>query len=545
MPQLTNDTLIAGRYRLDSRLDTGGRAQVWTATDEELNRPVAVKILLTPPGSDSGFIDSFRAEAQLEAKLEHPGIVEVFDWGHDDDANFVVMDLLDGQTASMLLSGGPLSSERVIGVGRQIASALAYAHAQGVAHGSIGADHVMVAPDGQATLIDFGLQCRGTCEYPAAADADTYAVGLLLYELLTGSAPTDSRPASVPDDQLWPAHPHKLVADVPAGLDRVVMRAISADPAERYRTAAELLAALDELARPKSRMWLWATIAVLAVVLAAGATWFVTTQPNTTVPDVVGTPSTEAQSSLSAVGLSMVVSGQVSSDAVSVDGVVTQDPAAGTRVRRGTQVGVTISTGQSTVTVPSITGLDLQTASGRLSSAGLAVGTVTTQVSTAIPANSVITQSPAAGAKLAPNSAVDLVVSVGQAQVTVPDVRGKSEGAATSKLVNSGLVVDVARTFSSQPKGTVVNQGPTGGTVVNAGSTVTIAVSKGLAPVQVPNVKGAQQSDAKTSLQNLGLVPVSVPTSGTPAQVGLIISQSPSAGTKVAPGSQVKIRVGK
>ena len=538
-------SLIAGRYRLEERLDSGGRAQVWRATDQELDRPVAVKILLTPEGGDPAFVEAFRAEALLEAGLKHPGIVEVFDWGHDGDANYVVTEFVEGATVRRLIADGPMAPDRVLGLGRQAAGALAYAHAEGVAHGTVGTDHVMVGPDGDATLIDFGLQCRGACEFPAAPDTDTYALGALLYEALVGASPTGPRPANVPDNEPWPEHPHKLNSDIPADLDRVVMKATSPDPANRYKTAAELQAALDELARPKSRAALWIALAVLAVVAAAAAAWFFSSQIKVVVPDVTGTTQAEAQATLQASGFKMVVAGQTPSTDVPAGAVVSENPAAGTKVRSRSEIGVTLSKGKPVATVPSLSGLTLDAASSAIVSAGLAVGSVTNQNNSTFPAGTVISQSPLSGEKLTAGNRVDLVVSAGQAQVTVPEVRGKTRAAASTSLTSLGLVVSVGTVFSTQPTGIVVSQGPTAGSTVTKGSTVTISVSKGPTPVRVPNVVGAQEADADTSLQNIGLVPVSVPTSGTPSQVGNVISQSPQSGTRVRPGSQVRIRVGK
>jgi serine/threonine-protein kinase len=196
------------------------------------------------------------------------------------------------------------------------------------------------------------------------------------------------------------------------------------------------------------------------------------------------------------------------------------------------------------VGVPSLSGLTLDAASSAIVAAGLSVGRVTNQTNGTFPAGTVISQSPLSGEKLTAGQSVDLVVSAGQAQVTVPEVRGRSQADASADLVNAGLVVSVGQVFSTQPFGIVVTQGPVAGTSVVKGSTVTISVSKGPAPVRVPNVVGAQEGDADTSLQDVGLVPVSVPTSGTPSQVGIVISQSPEAGTRVRPGSQVRIHVG-
>jgi eukaryotic-like serine/threonine-protein kinase len=545
MPQLTAGVLIASKYRLDARLDAGKRAEVWSATDTELQRSVAIKILLTPAGGDPGFLDAFRAEAQLDAQLRHPNIVEVFEWGTDGDANFSVMELLEGETVRRLLAIGPLAADRVIGIGRQVASALAFAHGEGVAHGSISAAHVIVGSDNRTTLIDFGLQCRGQCEYPAIADSDTAALGALLYEMLTGVKPTGPRPAGVAENAPWPEHPRKLRSDVPSALDAVVMKAIAPNPAERYATAAELQAALDELVRPKSRAWLWIMLAILAVIAAAAGAWFFSTQMKIVVPDVTGKPSAEAQATITSAGLKMVVIGQIASDSIAEGSVVSENPTAGVKVRRGSQLGVTLSSGKPTASVPAVVGLELSAASSAITGAGLKVGQVTDQANSTFPANTVISETPVAGTHVTAGTAVNLLVSSGQAKVTVPDVRGTSQTDATTKLQGLGLVVDVGQAYSSQSKGVVFAQGPAPGTSVAKGSTVSLSVSKGKAPVTVPDVIGAQAADAKTSIQNLGLVPVSELTSGTVSQVGTVISQNPDSGTKVPPGSQVKLTIGK
>jgi eukaryotic-like serine/threonine-protein kinase len=545
VPQIQADTLVAGRYRLESRLDAGGRAQVWQATDTELNRLVAVKIIVTPSGGDPAFVDAFRAEAQLEARLKHPSIVEVLDWGHDEEANFVVMELVAGQSIGALLANGPLASDRVLNAGRQLASALTYAHAEGVAHGSIGPAHALMDSDGRAVLIDFGLQCREQCEYPPFPDSDTYALGVLLYEMLTGANPMGPRPAGIPDSERWPEHPHKLNHEAPTALDHIVMKAIAADPAERYHGAAELQQALDDLARPKSRAWLWVALVVLALAFVGVGTWYFASQQMVVVPDVTGMPSAQAQSAITSAELKFVSTGQVPSGSIASGNVVSEDPTAGTRVRRGSQVGVTVSTGKPVAAAPSVTGLDLQNASDQIVSAGLVVGKVTSKTDPTFPANTVISQSPTAGAEVVAGSAVDLVLSAGKAMVTVPDVRGMTQDAATTKLQGLKMVVDVATTYSTQPKGVVINQGPAAGTNVPAGSTVTLSVSKGATPVKVPDVTGAQAADAKKSLHDVGLVPVSTVESGTASQVGTVISQNPDAGVSLAPGSQVKIVIGK
>jgi eukaryotic-like serine/threonine-protein kinase len=538
-------SLIAGRYQLEQRLDVGGRAQVWRAIDRDLERPVAVKILLTPEGGNESFIEAFHAEAELEARMHHPGIVEVFDWGHDGAANYIVMELLEGWTVSNILQNGVMSVDHVVSMARQAAAALAYAHGEGIAHGSIGPDHIVFSPDGRATLIDFGLQCRGTCEYPAMPDSDTYELGALMYQALVGASPKGPRPANLPENEVWPEAVHHLNPNVSQELSHLIMKAIAPDPDNRFRTAAELQAALDKLVKPKNRAWLWMLLAVIAIALVGGGTWYLATQPKVVVPDVVGLTQAQAESKVAAAGLSLVVTGQVSSTTAATGTIISENPPAGTKARSGSQVGVVVSTGVPDRTVPSVTGVSFEAASSTIASAGLVVGKVTRQNSTTFPAGTVISQSPSAGVQAPEGSAVNVVVSAGIAQVTVPVVTGVSEATAKDRLTKVGLVADVGRVYSSLPSGIVVTQGPAAGSAIAAGGTVTLSVSKGPAPVTVPDLTGAQAAAATTSLQNLGLVPVSVETSGTSAQIGTVIAQSPDAGEKVDPGSQVRIFIGK
>ena len=539
MAEIQAGTLIAGRYQLEARIDAGGKAQVWRATDQELKREVAVKLLVTPPGGDPSFVAAFREEAQVEAGLKHPNIVEVFDWGHDGDANYIVMELLSGYTVRQHLEAeGPMAPALVLGAGRQVASALAYAHQAGVAHGML-SDHVIVVrPDGNATVIGFGLRCRGACEVPPTPDTDTYALGGVLYEMLTGASPFGPRPANVPADHPWPAPVQKLVADTPHDLDHIVMKAISPDPADRYGSAAELQAALDALAKPKSRAWLWILLAVLAVALAAGGAWYFANQQKVVVPDVTGKTQAEATTQLGGVGLKLVVTGNQPSATYAEGTISSETPTPGESIRKGGQVSVTVSTGKPTVAVPSFVGVPLATATTQINAAGLVVGTVDHQNSSTIAVDAVISSSPAAGTQVVVGTSVNLVVSAGQKTVTVPDVRGQSQANATTKMTNAGLQVSIGTAYSSQAAGTVISESPTQGTVVPVGSTVTMQISNGPAPVQVPNVVGASVSDAKTSIQNAGLVPV---FTGSAPSTWTISSQTPEGGSSLASGKQVTL----
>ena len=541
MAEIQADALIAGRYRLDARLDAGGRAEVWRAVDEELKRPVAVKILVTPQDGDPAFLDRFREEAQAEARLKHPNIVEVFDWGHDGDVNFIVMQVLTGQTVRRLVDAdGAVPWERTLSIGRQAAAAIAYAHHEGIAHGNVNMHTIMVAPDGHATMIAFGLWCRQNCENPPAPDADTFALGGVVYEALTGASPFGAPPEQAPKNHPWPAPPSDLVDGIPSEFDRIVMKAIAPEPAARYVAAAELQADLDALATPKRRTGLWIALAALLLILIGLGAAYALSRQTVTVPDVTNQTSAEASSTLAIAGLRMVVTGNQSSTSVTSGSVISQDPAGGTQARKGAEVGVVLSGGLPMITVPSVTGLDFTTASSQIASAGLVVGTVTKKSSGTFPANTVLSQTPASGVDVTQGTSVDMVVSSGQASVTLPDVRGSSQQTAMTRLQNLGLKVSVGTVVSPQPVGSVVSMSPAQGTVVPAGSTVTIQVSQG---TTVPNVVGVALADAKTALINAGFVPVTAHTSSSTVASGTVVSQDPEAGTQAANGSQVTVTV--
>ncbi len=202
-------------------------------------------------------------------------------------------------------------------------------------------------------------------------------------------------------------------------------------------------AALDALVAPKKpRVWPWAVAAVVAIVVAVLGLWYITSQMSVVVPDVTKMPIAEAESALASAGLVMTVGGQETSEELPAGVVVAENPAAGTSVRRGSKVSVTESTGKPTVAVPAVVGIEFKTASSTIASAGLVVGTVTRKNDDSFPADTVISQEPAAGQQLTLSSPVNLLVSAGEAQANVPDVTGLAQSAATSRLENAGFVVD-------------------------------------------------------------------------------------------------------
>ena len=259
--------LISGRYRLEAVLGRGGMATVWRGVDERLGRPVAVKLLDRADTADPAMLQRFDREARTAGGLTHPNIVAVYDVGTDDDVPYLVMELIDGTSVEALLAGGPLPIDQAVDVARQTCDALAVAHAQGVVHRDIKPANILLTTRGSVKVCDFGIarlthqqqtdltaphMAIGTSAYMApeqasgaAVDArtDLYALGCVLYAMLTGHPPfTGDNPLTV----LW-QHQHQpalAVASVrpgtPADLDALIAHLLAKNPADRPATATDV-----------------------------------------------------------------------------------------------------------------------------------------------------------------------------------------------------------------------------------------------------------------------------------------------------------------
>ena len=267
----TASQVVDDRYRLVQVIGRGGMADVWTADDLRLERQVALKSLRVELAEEGGIRERFQDEARAAARLSHRNVVAVFDTGTYRGVPYLVMELLPGTTLADVIAQGPLDSERARRLGSEVLAALRTAHAAGLVHRDIKPANVLLAADGTVKVADFGIAksaeaqthtatglLLGTPGYlpperlagePATARSDLYAVGVLLYELLTGSQPfTGDSPLAVAAAIQRGEH-RPLGAcrpDVDRRLAEVVERAMERDPARRFASAAEMAAALHD-----------------------------------------------------------------------------------------------------------------------------------------------------------------------------------------------------------------------------------------------------------------------------------------------------------
>lgn len=262
--------VLAGRYRLEDRLASGGMAQVWQGTDEVLRRRVAVKLLHPHLAADATFVQRFRQEAVAAARLAHPGIVAIYDTCSEDGLEAIVMELVPGRTLRQRLDDRePIDPWQAAGLTAQVADALEAAHRAGLVHRDIKPANVLLAGDGRVKVADFGIAKAvaeadltqpgtmvGTAKYlapeqvrgePVDARTDLYSLGAVLYEMLCGRPPfegdTDAATALM-RLQKHPLRPRQVRPGVPRALEDIALRALARDPAQRYQSAAELRAAL-------------------------------------------------------------------------------------------------------------------------------------------------------------------------------------------------------------------------------------------------------------------------------------------------------------
>jgi eukaryotic-like serine/threonine-protein kinase len=605
-----SQTTVRARYQVIARIASGGMGEVFRARDSVLDRDVAIKVLHRNLAGDPGFIDRFRREARSAALLSHPNIVAIHDWGSTTSGTyFMVMEFVQGRNVRDLLSAtGRLEPQQALEVILQMLAALDHAHRKGIVHRDVKPENVLVTPEGTVKVADFGLAralaearvsqapgtVTGTVQYlapeqihgePADPRTDLYALGIVAYELLTGSVPfTGETSVAIAYKHLSetvPA-PSRITPAVPPDLDRVVLSATEKDPDLRPASASDMRSALVRVAGKlppaeplahlasrlpadqapsedrvgtvtipravarrtmRRRLRHGLLVALLVILAAAGAAWGVWTflVPHyTKVPKVVGLTGAQATQKLDAVGLDAQFGTPVPSIRVPKGDVAEQGAAPGAKIRKGTDVTLRLSAGLPLRSVPAVVGRAAARARESLRHAGLHVH-ATRAFSDSVKLGKVIEQNPDAGQTILFGSIVRITISKGPQPVRVPRVVGQPAGDAEQALIAAEFTVEARKAYSTiVPRGEVIRQRPPGGTA-DRGSKITIWISLGPREFPMPNVVGKRTEDAKRTLQAAGLI---VRVQVIPGSTGTtVVSQIPDSGAKVHQGDTVTIYV--
>lgn len=553
----TNDKYIGkmldDRYEILEVIGEGGMAIVYRALDHRLNRDIAVKIMRDEMAADEEFRRRFCTESHAVAMLSHPNIVAVYDVSHNDNVEYIVMELVDGITLKQYIERkGVVAWKEVVHFTKQISKALAHAHERGIIHRDIKPQNIMLLRDGTIKVGDFGIaalenevyenngeaigsihyiapeQARGECP---DARSDIYSLGVMMYEMLTGGLPFTGNTLgeiAVQHMNAKPVPPHEKNPEIPLELERITLKAMSAELSERYQSANELLSDLEafihtpvtidgesadyenpdvkpvrsstELSRERYRLrrrrsdvvsFMSGTFGLLVLAVALFAfLWNFWLKDVFSPAERIALPNFEGsnyESIINNTELSSMYKFNViyiSDDSVEPGIVISQSPAAGRSMMvtpSGIEVDLTVNAGVSLTSVPDVLNTDYRDAMRNLRAAGFNVE-IENAASDSYTKDYVIATSPVAGEQLSSGSTVYITVSAGPEiqYVSMPNLVGSTEDSAISRIESSNLSYGGSdRVVSDYEAGTVIDQSISSSESVAEHTKVYLTVSSG------------------------------------------------------------------
>ncbi len=540
------------RYKLTERVGLGGMAEVYRAEDNVLGRTVAVKVMLPQYAADPTFTKRFRQEAASAANLQSPYIVSIYDWGLDGETYYIVMEFLRGtDLKTAIKERGAINQRKAAEIGSQVAQALSVAHAGGIIHRDIKPQNIMIQPDGNIKVMDFGIAragdaglsqtatVLGTAHYVSPEQAqgkeltgasDIYSLGVVLYEATTGKLPFDGQDAvSVAVKQVneLPAPPSTINPNIDPALEAIIMKAMEKDPERRFKDASEMRHILNDYlaGRPVN---LGDDISGLKTQVMGG----VAPVNGTAVMNPVGGANGDA--GRTTVNKSYAADANDEGKKKSKRNVVIGVVVALLAVIGIVAAAMALGGNQEMVNVPDVSNKPIAEARSELQAAGFTIGTETEVYNPDVEAGNVVSTDPAAGVQAAKGSSVNITISKGTEQVTVPDLRGMSADEAQRVLASYGLNGQQGDTVFSDDveENRVAQQDIAVGTTAYKGDTITFHLSKGPETASVPNVQGLDFETARDRLEAAGFT-VSLQWRDDSAAVNTVIRQSVTGTAKL------------
>ena len=583
--------IIKERYEIVEILGEGGMAFVYKARDKQLQRDVAIKTLKPNYVNQEKFVDRFRREAQTAANLNHPNIVQIFDWGIEDEPYFV-MEYIEGNTLTSIISGNrTVGLNDILYIGSQVANGLKEAHKRGLVHRDIKPGNIMITPDGKVKVTDFGIvslqneesditktgAVLGTASYispeqaqgkPVSFESDLYSLGTVLYELIAGKPPfTGDSPIATATKHLTDK-PEKLSnyrKDIPKALENAILKLLEKRPSDRFKSAEDLRALLlqqrkqiqinqtqenlVDLTNPKIKFRFTLPALIISVALVFGTVWALSNifdglpvdggAPTLVeIPDLTGSEQAQALNDLQSLGFIVGIENAADSS-VPAGFVITTQPPANTITNPDTLVTIIVSVGPEAFPIPYVVDLEVARGVYVIKESGFQVGQQLEINDDNIPRGFIISQNPIAGTKMSPDSTVDLVISAGPSLIEISDLSRKSIVDAIQILETLGFEYEFIEEYSEDVSvGLVSHTIPRAGELVTIDQVIQVIVSIGL-KVEVPNLIGFTYQEASNILQEIGLLPSASGDTG-----GRVSEQNPREGEFIDPEGFVELSFG-
>ena len=563
--------LLAGRYELIEKIGEGGMAVVYKAKDRLLNRYVAIKILRPEFTQDEQFLDSFKRESQAAAGLQHPNIVSIYDVGRTGNINFIVMELVDGRPLSdFIKEKGHLDYKTTIDIAKQMASALSIAHKHQIIHRDVKPHNIMITSDGVAKLTDFGIaravsnatmvadtsKIIGSVHYFSPEQArgayvdersDIYSLGIVMFEMLTGRVPFDGEtPVEVAlkhinDDVPSPA---KLVPGIPPALDKVVLKATDKYQTERYKSADEMLEALKNVE--------FVTQMVGDRVFAGEKDNKLRHDENVVAP--VNNKREDREQEMVVVPANSRKPKSKTDDSKKKKkiAIIIGISAAAILILFGIlYVSGIIGGSGKEVVVPDVKGMSYSEAKEVLEEKGLKIEKADEPIaSQKIEKGKIVSQTPSKNSKVKKGRTVRVILSAGNAELKVPDLKGLSYNEAKTLLSEMGLQISKGDEVDSDSisEGLIASQYPAAKTKVDKGDIITVNISRGKKDAVIPKLVGTKftsENDISEILSKYGYKLGKVSYEESYETPGTIIKQSPDAGTTAEKKTTVDIVISK
>ncbi|MFD1705837.1 Stk1 family PASTA domain-containing Ser/Thr kinase [Siminovitchia sediminis] len=556
---------ISGRYKIIRMIGGGGMANVYLAHDMILDRDVAVKVLRLDFADEEEFIRRFQREAQSATSLNHPNIVNIFDVGEEDNIYYIVMEYVDGMTLKQYIHNHyPISVQKVIDIVSQITSALEHAHYNHIVHRDIKPQNILIDHEGNVKITDFGIAMAlsatsitqtnavlGSVHYlspeqarggMATKKSDIYALGIVMFELLTGRLPFSGESAvsiALKHLQAETPRPSRWNPDIPQSVENIVLKATAKDPFHRYDSIEEMEKDLETALDPeraaepkfvipeddeatkaipvitdehiesmdddtvihpipkeqekqepgkkkkKKRKWPWVIGSIAAILFVTTVLLFVMPSLMSAkvveVPDVSGELYEDAVLSLVEAGFEIGETIETPDEEVKEGEVIKTSPKAGREVKKGSTINVYVSTGKEKFVLSDYSGRQYEEIKELLSKEGFERIEKEELHDSSVP-GTIIEQDPVPGSDVIPSETkIVFKVSLGEEKITLKDLSGYNQKGLESYEDSTGLKIDSsAEEYSDDvPEGVVISQDPAPGSVLMKGSTVKVTISKG------------------------------------------------------------------